>query len=84
MEVCTMTIKNPPKEKKEICFKRELPYWVPKCNAHTKPQQISVKRKITFTVLAKNPWEAEAKLIRFLSRMGFDVHIHHEEKDYAN
>ncbi len=60
MEICIMTPKNPPKlGKREICFKRKLPYWIPESDSNTKAQTLTVKIKKTFTVYEKSLKEKE-------------------------
>ncbi len=79
MEICTMTVKNPPKfGKKEISTERKLPFWIPECGSNTKAEKLTVKRKMTFYVLATNLREAEAKILRFLSKIGITARIHRE------
>ncbi len=79
MEICIMTPKNPPKfGKREISAERKMPYWIPECGSNTKAQTLTVKRKMTFYVLARNFREAEAKILRFLAKIGITAHIHRE------
>ncbi len=79
MYTLVMTPKNPPKlGKKEVIAERNLPYWIPECGSSTKAEKLTVKRKMTFYVLARNLREAEAKILRFLAKIGITARIHRE------
>ncbi len=74
MEICTMTVKNPPKfGKKEISTERKLPFWIPESDAHTKTKVITLTRRFKVAANAKTQQEAKMKINSLLSQIGLEI-----------
>ena len=70
MEICIMTVKNPPKfGKKEISTERKLPFWIPVSDAYTKGKLITLTRRFKVVATAKNQREAKTKISNLLSQL---------------
>ncbi len=74
MEVCVMTVKDPPDfGRKEVTTERKLPFWIPESDAHTKAKAITLTRRFKIATIAKNQQEAKMKINSLLSQIGLEI-----------